>query len=124
MNRRCLKGFVTIAMIFAMVGHWGLLQSVAWVGMAVRFAQQDSITVAIQRTFDGNHPCRLCLVVRTGKSQEKEQSFTPVQTKLDFLVYEIPVFRHPLPPVLRAAEEMAPRANLAEEPPLPPPRFA
>ena len=58
--------------------HWGLLQTLAWTGMLVERVQTGSFWEAVQSTFDGQHPCRVCLAVReakseTGKSQELPQ---------------------------------------------------
>jgi hypothetical protein len=52
--------------------HWGLLQSVAWVGMIVNYSCQGSIKDAMCKTFDGRHPCPLCKLVRAGKAGEKK----------------------------------------------------
>jgi hypothetical protein len=52
--------------------HWGLLQSVAWVGMIVNYSCQGSLKDAVVKTFDGQHPCPLCKLVREGKKNEKK----------------------------------------------------
>lgn len=49
--------------------HWGVLQSIAWTGMLAERVQTGSVWQAIESTFDGEHPCRLCLALREGKSE-------------------------------------------------------
>jgi hypothetical protein len=65
-------------------GHWTLLQSAAWVRMAVNFSKQDSVGVALEKTFDGKHLCKLCKFVRAGKASEKKQELQKLEGKLDF----------------------------------------
>ena len=60
--------------------HWAVLQSVAWTGMLLSFASEGSLTEAVEKTFDGEHPCPLCLAVKEGQQKEKDDS-KPVATK-------------------------------------------
>ena len=57
------KWVVVFTLVVSTGGHWFALQSVAWVTMAVNFAQTDSFDVALKKTFDGKHPCRICKTV-------------------------------------------------------------
>jgi hypothetical protein len=63
--------------------HWLLLQSVAWVGMVVKYSRTDSFKWAIVKTFDGQHPCTLCKVVQAGKKSEKKHDAQKPVQKLD-----------------------------------------
>jgi hypothetical protein len=114
--------FLIIAMlVLATGGHWFLLQSLAWVGMAVAYSQSDSIGVAIKKTFDGDHPCQLCRLVERGKKAE-QQPQKAAQLKFDALLVTgmAPVLTpKPFPPIdfdFRSA------LSRAEPPGLPPPR--
>ena len=103
--------------------HWAMLQSVAWTVMVVERTQSSGLSVALQTTFDGKHPCPLCQVVAAGKKQEKK-----AEAVLGGLKLEMPV---PVPSAFRL-----PRLNLChlpapaplpfpgrtESPLLPPPR--
>ncbi len=60
-----------------------MLQTVAWVGMAIEYAQTDSIPTALAKTFDGAHPCELCHVVSDGQAREKKQDQGKLVVKLD-----------------------------------------
>ena len=112
------------ALICAIGGHWALLQSIAWTGMVINFAQNSTWTEAFQKTFDGKHPCQLCKAVAEGKKSERRQQWDKPDTKLDFfccpkdllpdvtLAFELPISSSPLV-LLRT-----------ESPPIPPPRFS
>ena len=63
--------------------HWAFLQSVAWVGMMVNFSSEGSVKEAIVKTFDGQHPCKLCKIVRDGKKSEDKQDLKLDLKKLD-----------------------------------------
>ena len=92
--------------------------------MAINYSQDAPLRVALAKTFDGQHPCKLCKVVQAGKQQEKKQSARQVQTKLDLMC-----FRHEpagSPPLLTVVhghhwDVLLPRT---EAPPTPPPRRA
>lgn len=45
-------------------GPRGLLQCVAWAGMLVNYSQQGTVAEAVEMTFDGEHPCKLCLAIQ------------------------------------------------------------
>ena len=47
--------------------HWTLLQSFGWVQMFVSFAQTEPVKEALVKTFDGNHPCKVCKLVQQGR---------------------------------------------------------
>ena len=72
---------IAFTLICAIGGHWAILQSVAWVGMVINYSQDSSLTVALQKTFDGEHPCKLCKVVRAGKKSEQKEASLKVETK-------------------------------------------
>lgn len=52
-------------------GHWLALQSVAWTRMLIQFSHLDPVAVAIEKTFDGDHPCGMCLSIRDGREEEE-----------------------------------------------------
>lgn len=61
--------------------HWALLQSVAWTGMFIRFSRQFNVVEALQKTFDGHHPCSLCKFVQATdrNSQSSDVNDPPSQ---------------------------------------------
>lgn len=54
--------------------HWALLQGVAWTGMFLANLNKGTVTEAVEKTFDGEHPCPLCLAVKEGQKKEKDDS--------------------------------------------------
>ena len=55
-----------------MGAHVAVLQTFAWAKMAVQFAQHDSLSASLQKTFDGKHPCKMCLKLK--KSDQPDGS--------------------------------------------------
>ena len=113
-----------LALVMVIGGHWALLQSVAWVGMTVKFAQTDTFATALQKTFDGQHPCSLCQLVKAGKASEKKQELQKLETKLDFQLLAGTVELYPP----RPSRHFTPQTERADAglfaPPVPPPRAA
>jgi hypothetical protein len=120
--RRLMKLVVVLTLTLSLGAHWMLLQSVAWVGMAVNYSQDAPFTEALSKTFDGKHPCKLCKFVEEGKHSEKKQDVLKVEGKKEFCFdSKISV---PFPPsaftlVLTPADSGLTRT---ETPPVPPPR--
>ena len=115
---------MVLALVMMIGGHWVLLQSAAWVGMAIQFSRTESVSVALEKTFDGKHPCPLCKIVKAGKASEKKQELLKFETKFEFLtdagscgLFLPRPIRHFTP-----ESELAPA--LAHTPLLPPPRAA
>ncbi len=114
-----------VAALMTSIGaQWVVLQSAAWVGMAVSYSiKAGSITEGLSETFDGEHPCSLCDAVAKGKASEKKNGKLETVKKIELFVsrWGVIVFTPPQPTYLpRACGEVAvPRSTL---PPVPPPR--
>ena len=63
-----------IAVFQLIGGHWTVLQATAWVGMLVKYSESEGMEVGISKTFDGKHPCDLCLSIAKNKQTEKKQT--------------------------------------------------
>ena len=119
-----------LALLATLGGHWLVLQSVAWACMIHDFSKQESLRSAIVKTFDGQHPCRLCLSVQAGRQQEQSEEqklpSTSRERPFEFLC-DARRAGVPLPPIT-AAESVptVPRCHtdFIESPPTPPPRAA
>jgi hypothetical protein len=116
------------AMIAMLGGHWVALQSVAWMRMLVEFSHQESLPAALCKTFDGQHPCRMCLQIRAGREQEQQQQKQVPAVKqvmhLEFVLGDAQNLL-PLPPA--SACDAVPTvplwcADFLAAPPTPPPR--
>lgn len=77
---RVSKLLVVLTLTLSLGAHWAFLQSVAWVGMVVKYSHDATLTEALSKTFDGQHPCKLCKFVQQGKTTEKKQD-TPKPMK-------------------------------------------
>jgi hypothetical protein len=121
----CAAGL--LALLVASGGHWTVLQSVAWARMLIEYSRDSSLAEAIEKTFDGEHPCSLCHKIRQGRQQEEQQPpLRPWEKQSEFLLDSRRV-AVPLPPAT-AAEVSAAALNLHSDfipaPPKPPPRAA
>ena len=104
-------------------GQWFILQSAAWAGMVVSYAKGATLTEAINKTFDGQHPCPLCKFVARGQAHERKQEMRQ-SPKTDFFLNAVFVIRFGLRPF--AGHPFTRSFPLArrEAPPFPPPRLA
>ncbi len=92
MPRRLAQLAIALALIVAVSGPWAVLQSVAWIGMVISYSQDATIPEAISMTFDGEHPCKMCKVVKEGRKAEKEQpAVLKTQNKIEFFLEDRPV---------------------------------
>jgi len=63
--RCCWRAWCLVMLMLTLVGgHGAALQTVAWIGMVSARLDSQGVEGAIRSTFDGKHPCRLCLVAK------------------------------------------------------------
>jgi hypothetical protein len=102
--------------------------------MLVSYSQKGTVVEAVEKTFDGEHPCALCRAIEAAAEKKKAPvppSRIPQVTELlklcqDMLPLEQitaapPVFADSHEPDLVSYDVSASRRNVA--PPSPPPRF-
>jgi hypothetical protein len=113
-------------MIFAVLSatgtHWLALQSLAWTTMLAENLHSTSWQQAVERTFDGQHPCCLCRQIAAAKKAEKKSD---VQLEIKKLDYSYSNFEFVFcPPAyfyeISAADDSA--TSLTRAPSVPPPR--
>ncbi len=107
--------------------HWLALQSYAWVRMTVSFSQDSGWRVAVQKTFNGRHPCPLCLKVQQGLREEQQNKKTPwLETeKLPEIVWAWRTVTAPAAPTFVSTETGFSSEFyyiFTDPPPTPPPR--
>ncbi len=119
--------YLLIAALMVSIGaQWAVLQSAAWVGMAVSYSiHEGSVSEGLSKTFDGQHPCALCDVVTKGKgSEKKDPAQGVIKMKMGLFCQAHLIFE---------AATVGPQFNRAEDeaglcrqlsPPVPPPRDA
>ena len=79
--------FCALAVLQIVGGHWALLQTGAWLGMIVQYSQQAGINTGLTETFDGDHPCPICRVIKDARKQEQKKApLLQMELKKDFLV--------------------------------------
>jgi hypothetical protein len=86
--RRFSAILALLAVIQVVGGHWIAMQSVAWIEMVIDYSNQSSIGVALQKTFDGQHPCDLCKAVSKGRSDEQKDAKVSLLVKYDGVLPE------------------------------------
>ena len=113
---------VVVTLLCTVGAHWTILQSVAWMRMAVAFSQDASLGEALVKTFDGKHPCDLCKLVQQGKRSEQRQDSQKSQSKIDvFLVSGQESTAAPVVEPLPRLSDRLPDLS-SQPPPSPPPR--
>jgi hypothetical protein len=123
MRSRFAIFFVALALLQILGGHLAVLQVTAWAGMLVKYSAAEGVEVGISKTFDGKHPCDLCLSIAKTKQTEKKES-SQVGAKIYLLA---PGLRLTLRPPLhswRLAETSASLLDCDSSPPVPPPRVS
>jgi hypothetical protein len=126
-----LAGFVAclIAVLAMSGGHWFALQTVAWGRMIADFSQQDSLGMAVAKTFSGKHPCSMCLQIRKGWHEEEQQQEKEPWLKAEKIPEVVWQLRYvtapPAPTAPRHEQPTVPtlHTGFIETPPTPPPRF-
>ena len=104
--------------------HWGILQTVAWTGMLIHYCQSGSVSGAVEKTFDGQHPCPLCNAIAKGQQNSSKKPDFQVAQKIDMDTPHEAALPSPActefswPAIARAG---SPRLS---EPMVPPPRAA
>jgi hypothetical protein len=117
---------VTAFALLLVLGPLGLLQIVAWTGMALDYSTRYGLATGLQRTFDGEHPCQLCTKITQVRQEQAESPAATVLPPVKMVCVE-PVAAHlPASPLRQEPHEyfirlgaLAPRS---EAPPSPPPR--
>ncbi len=121
---RLARLVVFFAAVQILGGHWLALQSVAWVGMLANYARGETLVTAIEKILDGEHPCDLCEVVKSGRADEQKRQVMKVVVKVDAVLGT--VLRLPLPQGAEWKYSAGVPALAARslEPPEPPPQAA
>lgn len=119
------KWLVVLTLTLSIGAHWMFLQSVAWVGMIVSYSHDAPLTEALSKTFDGEHPCKLCKFVQRGKATEKKQETQKPTKEIDKSLPTGRAFALYPPDISRLIFNAPGQADLRlEPPPIPPPERA
>jgi hypothetical protein len=74
------------ALIISMGGHFALLQTIAWGNMLVDFSSKSSIAEAVEKTFDGGHPCSLCKALKKSKSEDEKKPVLRSESRMEVIL--------------------------------------
>lgn len=114
--------FLIVALLGATGGHWAVLQTVAWADMLATNLQSETVGAALTKTFDGQHPCKMCNQISAGKQAEKKADL-PLQIKKLEFISERPAFVFIAPQEFRLAPILLSELDgLNRQPSVPPPR--
>lgn len=119
------RACIMLALVLSLGLHWTVLQSAAWVGMVVAYSKNATLGEALEKTFDGAHPCPLCKLVEAGeKGGQGKSKQTKAESikKIDLMIVSVEtlVIRKPDAPDHARLVECSERRT--EHPPVPPPR--
>ncbi len=116
--------FLAFAILIASGGHWAALQSVAWTRMLVVNARHSTIVAALEKTFDGRHPCNLCQSIASAKAKEKKLPRVDTLAKIVFFCEQLPGEFSPLLEMESHGARRSVWKSVTAAPALPPPRSA
>ena len=68
MLSRTLRLVILASYLISIGMHTAVLQAVAWAKMTIDFARHETIEVSLEKTFDGRHPCPICVSLRKADS--------------------------------------------------------
>lgn len=118
-----------VAALMISIGlHWAVMQSVAWVGMAVTYTvKTGSVVQGLSDTFDGEHACPMCHAVEKGtkNSSPKQDDSLPGKVakdmKLHLALISVPafIFAAPVANKWTAQSETGSSRSITPEPPPP-----
>ena len=121
-----LKKFGHVLLVIALIamigGHWAVLQTIAWGTMLADNLRDGSFSEAVERTFDGKHPCTLCKQISAGKKAEKKSQISFEIKKLEFVSDSAAQIIKPFQSfyLLQHTDDLV--RDSAHQPPSPPPR--
>lgn len=127
---RMTQRFRWIALLMALAlvgGSYGWIQGVAWVGMTAKGIQQyQSISQALDKTFDGEDPCSLCVAISQNQHESPESNdLLSMQKQKEIPLDQYRILIRPNRPELATLHEtITDSPQLKDLPETPPPRLA
>jgi hypothetical protein len=112
----------SLALLQILGGHWAALQVTAWVGMLVKYSQAEGVQVGIGKTFDGKHPCDLCVSIAKNTQTEKKQGSQLDVAKIYLVAHVQGWTLQPPCSSWRLRSTIASLVGCDSSPPVPPPR--
>jgi hypothetical protein len=99
-----------------------VVQSVAWTTMLAENLLHESPATALERTFDGKHPCRICKAIAARKKDGRKNELPGKSRRLEYPANRVEIgFRGPPVQAFPEVADQQAEARLPA-PPCPPPR--
>ncbi len=135
MMARWLKRIAVLLLLLLLQGPAMLMQEIAWIGMLVRYSNENGVVQGVVETFDGRHPCPLCCKAE-GLRQETRQREQPADQQRERQLFQWLACAPMLPASLLRLRDLEgtevvrlscpgathPVCRGREAPPIPPPR--
>ncbi|MFI5345258.1 MAG: hypothetical protein ACHQ51_02675 [Elusimicrobiota bacterium] len=119
------KSFVRIllaaALLYGSGAHWLVVQGAAWAGMVAARSGRNTVSQALKTTFDGQHPCRVCLIVKHG-ADAPPRAALPAPT-VDFAFVAVPSILPSVAAVVPLPSDVPSFSSAFRVPPSPPPNI-
>jgi len=111
---------MAVSLFLSVGGHLALLQGVAWATMIRDYSRTGSVTAAVEKTFDGKHPCPLCKKIAKARTAEEKAPVTvKVEKKAEVFIASRSAIV-PIPAVGVFVFPPIPFVNVPEHPSAPP----
>ena len=120
---RFSRWLLIAALFLAIGGHWAVLQTVAWASMIVDYSREGALTEAMQKTFDGRHPCQICTEIQKNRQSEKKQESLLLAKKVELFDQHIAKIVFPSDDSISLAISDSFSSARFLAPPVPPPRL-
>ncbi len=105
-------------------GNWGLMQSITWLKMTLKFTQDYSWSASVQKSLNGENPCDVCKWIIDKKKDQKDQDLIKYELKILANLKEQATFLKPPIIQLDFGDPILPFSPFPHSPPSPPPRLA
>jgi hypothetical protein len=126
-SHRIMTMMMALALFVAIGGPLAVLQGVAWATMIRDYSRTGSVTAAVEKTFDGKHPCAMCKKIAAQRSHDEKAPATVKAEKKAEALIASGIAIVPLPAVRSFAYPPHPFVNVPEHlsaPPVPVPIVA
>ena len=111
------------ALLYGSGAHWLLVQGAAWAGMVAARSGRNTVAQAVATTFDGAHPCRVCLLVKRGAAPDATPRASRPAPSVDFAFAEVPAVVPAAETASILPETLPGFASAPRVPPSPPPNI-
>jgi len=122
---RIISIWLLLVMLVITNLHLPVLQVGAWAGMLVEYSRGNTFIDAMEMTFDGDHPCEMCKVIKAEQTKsDTDHLQAETQNRLLLFIEPILAWTHELHLLEILDSFPASLSQLTHQPETPPPRSA